>query len=64
MFNVRRLETMLQQPAPPTPSAPPRPLPPARYLRDARQYALRPVPSCATRQLPLLLTDASSGGRS
>jgi transposase len=63
MFNVRRLETMLKEPAPPAPS-PPRALPPARYLRDAQQYALRPRASGATHQLPLRLTDASSGGRS
>ena len=61
MFNVRRLENMLKYPLPPTPAAPARALPPARYLRDPRQYALRATPSPVTSQLPLLLTDSSSG---
>jgi len=64
MLNVRRLENMLKQPAPPAPSAPPRPLPPARYLRDPRQYALPSATPPATSQLPLLPTAASSGARS
>jgi hypothetical protein len=63
MFNVRRLENMLEHPAPPTPSAPPRPLPPARYLRNPEQYALRPTPH-PTRQLPLRLTGTDEGGQS
>jgi transposase len=41
MLNVKRLETMLKNAAPPTPSAPVRTLAPARYLRDPRQYVLR-----------------------
>jgi hypothetical protein len=40
MLNVKRLETMLKNAAPPTPAAPVRTLAPARYLRDPRQYVL------------------------
>jgi len=43
MLNVKRLETMLKHPEPPTPAAATRALPPARYLRDPRQYVLRCV---------------------
>jgi hypothetical protein len=63
MFNVHRLEKMLQPPSPP-PRAPARGLPPARYLRDPRQYALGAASSAATRQLPLLLNADDSGARS
>ena len=41
MLNIKRLENMLKNPAPPAPPAPARALPPARYLRDPRQYVLR-----------------------
>ena len=40
MLNVRRLQKMLENPAPPPPAAPVQVLPPSRYLRDPRQYAL------------------------
>jgi transposase len=64
MFNVRRLENMLKQPAPPAPSAPTRTPPPARYLREPRQYALRAAALEATHQLPLLPTTSEPGARS
>jgi transposase len=40
MLDVRRLERMLQQAAPPTVPAAPRVIPLARYLRSPHQYAL------------------------
>ena len=61
MLNVRRLENMLKQPAPPPLAVPPRTLPPARYLRDPRQYALRTEAPRPTGQLPLLLPASHTG---
>lgn len=43
MFDVRRLERMLQRPPTTTPSLPSRSLPPARHLRPASQYVLPPL---------------------
>lgn len=43
MLNVKRLENMLKNAAPPEPAPAARALPPSRYLRDPRQYALPAV---------------------
>jgi transposase len=64
MFNVYRLEKMLERPAPPPPPASTRVLPPARYLRDPRQYALHAATPETASQLPLLLTDSRHGAPS
>jgi hypothetical protein len=64
MFNVRRLQNMLEHPDPPPAAQPARALPPARYLRDPRQYRLRAAAPEAASQLPLPLTSDEPGALS